>query len=184
MVEAVRGDRLGLLEVVGEQLAVRSFLIGGVAGEEIVEASVEDVSPVERLGHLGREPTERRRNLLLVWGHPRRAEDEIEDFEPRLLDLPGVLRAQQCLAEMRVAEVDAVELTIELRQLLLRGVSPRAPWLAAMIARDPLPAEGDAAWLRMRPAFRRSKLRVLGRIVGARMPGERVLIGDDRPPVL
>src|SRR5262245_12412235 len=85
---------------------------------------------------------------------------------------------------MRVTEVDAVELTIELRQLPLRCVPPRAPWLAAMIARDPLPSESDAAWLRMRPAFRRSKLRVLGGVVRARVPGQRVLIGDDRPPVL
>src|SRR2546422_2676883 len=80
-----------------------------------------------------------------------------------------------------MAEVDSVELAIELRQIAHDGPLPRTAWLPAMVARHPS-GECDAARFRMRPSSRH--LGMLGHGVRAGVSGQRMLIGDDSPPIL
>ena len=67
VIEAVRCDRFRLLQVVGQELPVDGlFVRDRVAGEEIVEAPVEEVGPVEGLRDFPGHPIECRGDLLLV----------------------------------------------------------------------------------------------------------------------
>src|SRR4029434_4679654 len=96
MIEPMWGDGFGLLQVVGQQLPVRRLLVLHlVAREEVVEATVEDVRPIERLRDLPREAVDRRRNLLLVGRDGRRTEDELQHVEACLFDPRFVLGLQQ-----------------------------------------------------------------------------------------
>ena len=94
--------------------------------------------PVERTLHLPNQTHQFRRDLFLVrrdgWG----TENEIQHFHPRLLDLGGVLSAQQRLREMRMSEVDTVEFAIELRQFLRHCPHPRPASRPAVISRNTL----------------------------------------------
>src|SRR5881409_1002072 len=115
MVEAMGRDRFPLLEVVGEQLPICRFLVLDlVAREKVVKTAMEDVGPIEGLCDFPRHAVERWRDLLLVWWHRRRAEDEVHDLESCRLDVVWLLGPEQRLREMGVTEVDAVELTVEL----------------------------------------------------------------------
>src|SRR5262249_10437611 len=95
----------------------------------------------ERLPDLPRHAMKCRSDLLFIGRHRRRADDEIEHLEPRLFDGILVLRFEQRLGEVCVAEVDAVELTIELRQVVHDRVFPRAAWVPSMITPHPRAAE-------------------------------------------
>ncbi len=66
MVEPMGCDRLGLREVVVEQLPVHRLLVVQVTCKQVVQAAMEDVRPVEGLRHFPREAVERRRHLLFV----------------------------------------------------------------------------------------------------------------------
>src|SRR5262245_31263896 len=117
-------DGLGLREVVIEQLAIGRLFVCHVTGEQVVEATMEDVRPVEGLRHLPRQTVECRRHLFLIRGYPWRAEDEIDDLETRTFDRVLIACLQKSLGQMRVAEVDAVELVVELRKVALDGPLP------------------------------------------------------------
>ena len=183
MVEAMRSERLRLLQVVREQLSVRGlFVLYLVARKQVVQAAVKDMCPVERLGDFPGHAMKRWRDLLLVgrdwWG----AEDEVDHFQPCLLDPFAVLRLEERLGEMRMTEVDAVELAVELRQITHHRVLPRATRLPSMVARHPV-AEPDSARLRML-ANRRVQLWMLAGDMRSRVSGERVLIGHHGPPIV
>jgi hypothetical protein len=77
--------------------------------------------PVERPLDLPHESGKRRRHLLLVRRDGGGAEDELEHLDPGALHGIGILGAEQGLGEVRVPEVDAVELPAELRQLRSRA---------------------------------------------------------------
>src|SRR5262245_61494259 len=117
-------DGLGLREVVIEQFAIGRLFIFHVTGEQVVEAPMEDVRPVEGLRHFPRQTIEGRRHLFLIRGYPWRAEDEVDDLETRTFDRVLIACLQEGLREVRMAEVDAVELVIELRKVALDGPLP------------------------------------------------------------
>jgi hypothetical protein len=195
VIEPMRRDRLRLLEVVGEQRPVGRVLVPHrVAREDVVQAAVEEMRPVERLGDLPHEAVEGGRHLLLVRRYGGRAEDEVEDLGAGALERVRLLRLQQGLGEMGVAEVDPVELAIELRQLALERPPPGAPGLPAVIAPDPLALERHSARSGMRRdqgcrAVRgvlgvHAQLGMRRRHVRAAMSRERVDVRDHDLPVV
>ncbi len=139
VVQAVRGDRLRLLEVVREQPPVFAlFILDLITGKQVIEAAVEAVRQVEGALRLPDHPGEGRGHLLLVRRDAGGAEDELQDLQARLFDLWRVLGAQQRFGQVRVAEIDPVELTIELGQHARERPVGAAPVLPAVVPRHPL----------------------------------------------
>src|SRR4029453_12217048 len=98
---------------------------------------MEHMRPIESLGYLPRHSIERRSDLLLVRWNWWRTENEVEDFEPRLLHQVRVLRAKEGLSEVSMTKVDPVELSVELPQVVPDGPFPRSSWLPAMVSGHP-----------------------------------------------
>src|SRR5260370_3089369 len=82
-----------------------------------------------------------------------------------------------------MAEVDPVDLPVELGQRTHHGPLPRPARLPSVVARHPLVAKPDPAWLWVRPGSG-LHLRMLARDMRPGVFGLRVLIGDHGPAVL
>ena len=86
------------LKVIREERPVFAlFILDLVTGEQVREAPVEAMRPVKGPLHLPDHPRKGQSHLLFVRRHRGRAEDEVEDLKPGLLDPLGVLGAQQRL---------------------------------------------------------------------------------------
>src|SRR5205823_7793896 len=141
VVKAMRGDGLGLLEVVREKLTIRAFFVLHlIAGKEIIQAAVEGVRPVEGPLHFPDHADERRCYLLFVRRHRGRAENEVKHLQAGLLDPLLVLGAEQRFGEVGVAEVNAVKLTKELWELARQGPIPGPMRLPPLIPGYPFAA--------------------------------------------
>src|SRR5262245_13673628 len=145
---------------------------------------MKDMRPVERLRDLPCQAMKCRSDLLFVGRHRRRAEYEVEHLEPRFFDGILILGFQQRLSEMRVDEVDAVELAIELRRIAHDHVLPWPAWLPSMVTRHPRATERNAARFGVRPDGMALHLGMLCCGVRAFMARERMLVRDDRPPIV
>ena len=134
MVERLRGNRVRLGQIVGEDLTIGRFLVGHVIrGEQVMEVAMELVSPIKNILWRPGQPVKRRRNESFIWRQCWLAIDKGKNLQSRLFDHGGVVTMEQGFRQVGVTEVDAIELFLQLGELPGDSPIPRAAQVKVLV---------------------------------------------------